>query len=57
LIVLAIGNIAGKINSAIQGKTELKYKADSSSLISESEPWNLMFSMREIDSTGVILIN
>ncbi len=37
------------------GKT-LQYTGKKHALISKSEPWNLMYSMREIDKQGVIII-
>jgi hypothetical protein len=46
----------GKVQTAESiGKT-LQYKSKEQTLISKSEPWNLMFSMREIDKQGLILI-
>ncbi len=49
-------NWLDKISTANSVGETLRYNGDKHALISKSEPWNLMFSMREIDKQGVILI-
>lgn len=50
-------NWLSKIITANNVGETLRYNGERHALISKSEPWNLMFSMREIDKQGVILIN
>lgn len=45
-----------KIETANRLNKVLNYNGQESALISKDEPWDLMFSMREIDKTGVIHI-
>lgn len=45
-----------KIKSAENIDKNLQYKGSENFLISKNDPWDLMFSMREIDKTGVIHI-
>ncbi len=45
-----------KIDTANDLGKILQYTGKKHALISKSEPWNLMYSMREIDKQGVIII-
>ncbi|MBX0335565.1 hypothetical protein K3G39_20225 [Pontibacter sp. HSC-14F20] len=46
-----------KIKTANQLKATLNYKGKANFLISDDEPWDIMYSMREIDTSGVISVN